>query len=375
MAIQLVLALLPWVLILGGWVWLSRRAQGMLGRGNPFAELTKSKSRKFDATLATGVSFDDIAGLDGAKRDLQEIVQFLKQPERFTRLGAKVPRGVLLVGPPGTGKTLFARAVAGESGVPFFSINASEFVEMFVGLGAARVRDLFQEAKKQAPAIVFIDEIDAVGRARGAGLGMAERRTRADPESAARRAGRLRARPAAGGAGGDQQARRARSGAAAAGALRSAHGHRSPRRSAARQAILAGSHQGQAAGRRRRPAPRRREQRRLLGRGSRQPGQRGGDQRHPARRRFDSRAADFSTASDKIVLGDPREGKLTAKERRRVAVHEAGHALVAHVSPDTEPLKRVIDPAARARAGRDPAGGAGGSAPGHAWRASRPAGP
>ena len=133
--------------------------------------MIKNQSRKFDKATSVNVTFDDIAGLKAAKRDLQEIVQFLKEPERFQRLGGKVPRGVLLVGPPGTGKTLLARAVAGESGVPFFSISASEFIEMFVGLGAARVRDLFREAKKSAPAIVFIDEIDAVGRARGAGLG------------------------------------------------------------------------------------------------------------------------------------------------------------------------------------------------------------
>ena len=115
--------------------------------------------------------FDDVAGLSSAKQDLQEIVDFLREPERFRRLGGKVPRGVLLVGPPGTGKTLVARAVAGESGVPFFSINGSEFIELFVGVGASRVRELFDEAKKAAPAIIFIDEIDAVGRVRGTGLG------------------------------------------------------------------------------------------------------------------------------------------------------------------------------------------------------------
>ena len=130
-----------------------------------------NKGRKFDKTTSVQVKFEDVAGSKAAKGDLWEIVEFLKEPERFRRLGGKVPRGVLLVGPPGTGKTLLARAVAGESGVPFYSISASEFIEMFVGLGAARVRDLFKEAKKNAPAIVFIDEIDAVGRARGAGLG------------------------------------------------------------------------------------------------------------------------------------------------------------------------------------------------------------
>ena len=169
--VQLMLSLLPWALIIGFWVWMSRRAKTMIGAGNPFGGMAKNQSRKFDKTTSVNVTFEDIAGLKAAKRDLQEVVQFLKEPDRFQRLGGKVPRGVLLIGPPGTGKTLLARAVAGESGVPFFSISASEFIEMFVGLGAARVRDLFRDAKKSAPAIVFIDEIDAVGRARGAGLG------------------------------------------------------------------------------------------------------------------------------------------------------------------------------------------------------------
>merc|ERR1712100_427116 len=120
---------------------------------------------------STQVTFSDVAGVEGAKLELTEVVDFLKKPDRFTAVGAKIPKGVLLVGPPGTGKTLLAKAVAGEAGVPFFSISGSEFVEMFVGVGASRVRDLFEQAKKNAPCIVFIDEIDAVGRQRGAGLG------------------------------------------------------------------------------------------------------------------------------------------------------------------------------------------------------------
>src|SRR5690606_13646218 len=170
---QLLSSLLPFALIIGFWIWLSRRAQRMMSSGGgPFGGMMKGgKSRKFEKSTSVNVTFDDVAGLKSAKQDLQEIVQFLKEPERFRRLGGKVPRGVLLIGPPGTGKTLLARAVAGESGVAFFSISASEFIEMFVGVGAARVRELFAEAKKSAPAIIFIDEIDAVGRSRGAGLG------------------------------------------------------------------------------------------------------------------------------------------------------------------------------------------------------------
>jgi cell division protease FtsH len=171
-AVQVALTLLPWVFIIGVSVWMSRRAKGMLGAGGPFAAWTGQRGRRFDKAKAVKTTFEDVAGSRAAKRDLRELVDFLKEPERFRRLGGKVPRGVLLVGPPGTGKTLLARAVAGESGVPFYSISAAEFIEMFVGLGAARVRDLFREAKRDAPAIVFIDEIDAVGRARGAGLGV-----------------------------------------------------------------------------------------------------------------------------------------------------------------------------------------------------------
>ena len=130
----------------------------------------KSKAR-LHMEPSTQVTFSDVAGVEGAKLELTEVVDFLKSPDRFTAVGAKIPKGVLLVGPPGTGKTLLAKAVAGEAGVPFFSISGSEFVEMFVGVGASRVRDLFEQAKKNAPCIVFIDEIDAVGRQRGAGMG------------------------------------------------------------------------------------------------------------------------------------------------------------------------------------------------------------
>jgi cell division protease FtsH len=141
----------------------------MGGPGNPMA-FGKSKA-KFQMEPNTGVTFDDVAGVDEAKADFEEVVEFLKRPERFTAVGAKIPKGVLLVGPPGTGKTLLAKAIAGEAGVPFFSISGSEFVEMFVGVGASRVRDLFKKAKENAPCIIFVDEIDAVGRSRGAGVG------------------------------------------------------------------------------------------------------------------------------------------------------------------------------------------------------------
>ncbi len=157
------------VALVGGLLFLFRRSNQMGGPGQAM-DFAKSKAR-FSMDAQTGVKFDDVAGIEEAKEELQEVVTFLKKPERFTAVGAKIPKGVLLIGPPGTGKTLLAKAIAGEAGVPFFSASGSEFVEMFVGVGASRVRDLFKKAKENAPCIIFIDEIDAVGRQRGAGIG------------------------------------------------------------------------------------------------------------------------------------------------------------------------------------------------------------
>jgi cell division protease FtsH len=164
---SIILSLLPVLLIGGFFFYMMRQAQGTNNQALSFG---KSRARMFIGNKPT-VTFDDVAGVEEAKQELTEVVEFLKYPEKFSSLGARIPRGVLLVGPPGTGKTMLARAVAGEAGVPFFSISGSEFVEMFVGVGASRVRDLFDQAKRNAPCIVFIDEIDAVGRQRGAGLG------------------------------------------------------------------------------------------------------------------------------------------------------------------------------------------------------------
>src|SRR5687767_6132280 len=161
------LSLLPVVLIGGFFFYMMRQAQGTNNQALSFG---KSRARMFIGNKPT-TTFEDVAGVDEAKQELSEVVEFLKYPEKFSSLGARIPRGVLLVGPPGTGKTMLARAVAGEAGVPFFSISGSEFVEMFVGVGASRVRDLFDQAKRNSPCIVFVDEIDAVGRQRGAGLG------------------------------------------------------------------------------------------------------------------------------------------------------------------------------------------------------------
>lgn len=336
---QIALTILPWALIIGVAVWVSRRGKGVLGAGGPFAAFVGNKGRKFDKATSVRTTFDDVAGSRAAKNDLMEIVNFLKEPERFQRLGGKVPRGVLLVGPPGTGKTLLARAIAGESGVPFYSISASEFIEMFVGLGAARVRELFSEAKKNAPAIVFIDEIDAVGRARGAGLGAGhdEREqtlnqllsemdgfersdlvvvvaatNRPDVlDPALLRPGRF-----------DRRILVDRPELAARKAILGVHSKGMPLSSDVNLQHVAESTVGfsgadlanlvnEAA-----LSATRQSREEILG-------------------------EDFSTAFDKIVLGDPRETKLDSKEKKRVAIHESGHALVAQYSAETDPPNRV----------------------------------
>lgn len=160
----------PMLLLVGVWIFFMRQMQGGGGGGKGAMSFGRSRARMLNEET-TRVTFQDVAGVDEAKDELHEVVQFLSEPKKFTRLGGRIPKGVLLVGPPGTGKTLLARAVAGEAGVPFFSISGSDFVEMFVGVGASRVRDLFAQGKKNAPCLIFIDEIDAVGRQRGAGLG------------------------------------------------------------------------------------------------------------------------------------------------------------------------------------------------------------
>ena len=157
----------PMLLLIGIWIFFMRQMQSGAGKAMGFG---KSKAKLLTGKLSR-VTFDDVAGIDEAKQELEEVVDFLKHPQKFQRLGGKIPNGLLLVGPPGTGKTLLARAIAGEANVPFFTISGSDFVEMFVGVGASRVRDMFEQGKKNAPCIIFIDEMDAVARHQGAGLG------------------------------------------------------------------------------------------------------------------------------------------------------------------------------------------------------------
>ncbi len=170
--LNVIFSFLPWIIVLGIWFLIMRRMQGGGGGGSTRGIFNFGKSKaKLINESSIKITFKDVAGADEAKQELQEIIEFLREPTKFQKLGGKIPRGVLLLGPPGTGKTLLARAVAGEAGVPFFSISGADFVEMFVGVGASRVRDLFEQGKRSAPCIIFIDEIDAVGRHRGAGLG------------------------------------------------------------------------------------------------------------------------------------------------------------------------------------------------------------
>ncbi len=338
--VSILSSVLPWVLIFGAWIWMSRRAAGAVA-SSPLGRMLAGRQSRVDVDPAKRVKtkFDDVAGLQSAKRDLQEIVDFLRTPENFRRLGGKVPHGILLVGPPGTGKTLLARAVAGEAGVPFFSVSASEFIELFVGVGAKRVRDLFEQAKQLSPAIVFIDEIDAVGRSRGAGLGggndereqtLNQLLSEMDGFSrndltivlaatnrpdvlypALLRPGRF-----------DRRVMVDRPELGARQSILGVHTRDKPlapdvdlETVAAMTAGFSGADLANLANEA------------ALG---------------ATRRKGNAiEARDFSAAYDKIVLGDPRETKLDRAERERIAVHESGHAVTAFFERFAEPPSRV----------------------------------
>jgi cell division protease FtsH len=340
--------LLPWLLIIGLFFYASRKMQERMLGGGP-GELFgfgKSRARRFRRG-SMEIGFDDVAGLENAKRDLHEIIDFLKEPERFRKLGAKIPKGILLMGPPGTGKTLLAKAVAGEAEVPFYSISGSEFVEMFVGVGASRVRDMFDSAKKEAPAIIFIDEIDSVGRVRGSGLGgghdereqtlnqiLAEmdgfepeqtvvvlaatnRPDVLDP--ALLRPGRF-----------DRKITLELPRKEARQKILEVHARNIPldddvdlQNLAARTVGFSGADLENLMN----------EAALLAGRANRD--------------KVDARLLD--AARDKIVLGAEKETVLNEEEKQRVAYHESGHALLACLLPNTDPLAKVtIIPRGRA---------------------------
>jgi cell division protease FtsH len=340
---QILVSWTPMLLLIGVWVFFMRQMQGGGGRAMGFG---KSKAKLLTEKHGR-VTFEDVAGIDEAKAELEEIVDFLRDPAKFQKLGGKIPKGVLLVGPPGTGKTLLARSIAGEANVPFFTISGSDFVEMFVGVGASRVRDMFEQGKKNAPCLIFIDEIDAVGRHRGAGLGggndereqtlnqmlvemdgfesnegviiiaATNRPDVLDPPCCARPL-----RPPGGGA--------------------------EPRRDGPREDPARAHAQG-AARLRRGPEDDRPRHARLLRRGPRQPGERGALLAARTGRRTVG-MAEFEAAKDKVMMGAERRSLvMNDDEKRMTAYHEAGHALVAMHEEECDPVhKATIIPRGRA---------------------------
>jgi len=335
---QFLLAMLPWALIIGVWIYVMRRSQRLQGGPGGLFTFGESKARLYDASNPK-ITFKDVAGMDNVKTELRETIDFLKDPSKFRKLGAKVPKGVLLVGPPGTGKTLLARATAGEAAVPFFSISASEFIEMFVGVGASRVRDMFKKARAAQPSIIFIDEIDAVGRTRGAGLGgghdereqtlnqLLSEMDGFDPheevivmaatnrpdvlDPALLRPGRF-----------DRSIVIDRPGLKERKMILQVH---------VRNKVLADDVNLET-----------------IARGT--PGLTGADLENMAneaaliavrknKQRVDM--SDFEDARDIILMGSVREETMSELEKRITAYHEAGHALVAHSLPHTDPIHKI----------------------------------
>lgn len=347
---QVLLSVLPWLLIIAFFIYTSRLLQQRMGGSGGgregFFGFGRSKARLYESTNQP-VTFDDVAGADGAKQELQEIVDFLSDPERFRALGAKMPHGVLLMGPPGTGKTLLAKATAHEAGVPFYSISGSEFIEMFVGVGASRVRDMFAEARKHAPALIFIDEIDSVGRVRGTGLGggndereqtlnqvLAEMDGFAGEEAvvvlaatnrpdvldpALLRPGRFDRKVAL-----ELPQREARK------AILKVHSRKVPLADDVNLDDLAAITVGFSGA----------DLANLVNEAALM-----------AARDNVSTVSDthFHKAYDKVVMGAERRDLLNPSERKRTAVHESGHALVALALPETDPLRHIsIIPRGRA---------------------------
>ncbi len=337
----LLIMALPWILIIGYFIYVRKKMQGQSGGmmgGGGILGIGKSKAKKFRREKAN-VTFEDVAGLANAKKDLMEIIDYLKSPEKFAKLGADIPKGVLLMGPPGTGKTLLAKATAGEADVTFFSISGSEFIEMFVGVGASRVRDMFETAKKEAPSVIFIDEIDSVGRARGTGLGgghdereqtlnqilsemdgfeanesvvvMAATNRPDVLDSALTRPGRF-----------DRQIVLELPQKEARKRILEIHTRKVPvdddvnlDNLAARTVSFSGADLKNLVN----------EAALLAGR----------------KHRDKVTKVDFDEARDKILLGAEREEKINEEEKKVIAYHEAGHALIAQLLPNTDPLQKV----------------------------------
>ncbi|MCL4763170.1 MAG: ATP-dependent zinc metalloprotease FtsH, partial [Burkholderiales bacterium] len=329
----------PALLLIGAYVWMFRRAQAGGGMGGGLLGIGRSRARRYDQEQGDKVTFDDVAGIDEAEAELVEIVEFLRDPPKFTRLGGTAPKGVLLIGSPGTGKTLLAKAVAGEAGVPFFSMSAAEFVEMIVGVGAARVRDLFKQAREHAPAIIFIDELDAIGRARGqvAIGGSSEQEqtlnqilTEMDGfssregiivlaatnqpdvlDKALLRPGRFDRRVVVNLP--DKAGREA---------ILRVHTRKVPLATDASLAQIAASTPGFSGA----------DLKNLVNEAALLAARRAQD---------DVRARDFTDALEKIVLGPARPILLSPADRERIAYHEGGHAILGLVVPGADPVHRV----------------------------------
>ena len=335
---EMIRGFLPWILLLALMFWFWGAAQKRMTQGGGPFDFSRSKARRARKETSTA-SLDDVAGIESAKREIAEIIDFLKSPEKYRALGAVMPKGVLLVGPPGTGKTLLARAIAGEAEVPFYSISASEFIEMFVGVGAARVRDMFKEARKDAPALIFIDELDAIGRSRGAGLGgghdereqtlnqiltemdgfeahenvlVLAATNRPDVlDSALLRPGRF-----------DRKITLDRPHKEARAAILKVHVRKVPLANDVDLEQLA----------------------------ARTIGFSGADLKNlvneaaltAARENLhEVNAHCFELARDRIILGEERDTKLTPKEREAIAYHECGHAIMAYYMPNADPLTKL----------------------------------
>ncbi|WP_236833766.1 ATP-dependent zinc metalloprotease FtsH [Blastococcus sp. KM273129] len=336
---QLLFGFGPTILLVALLVWLARRSAAGAGLGAGLG-LGKSKARRYSPEAGPRTTFDDVAGIDDVEEEVREIVDFLRNPDRYRRLGARVPKGVLLCGPPGTGKTLLARAVAGEAGVPFFSVSAAEFIEMIVGVGASRVRDLFEQAKKDAPAIIFIDELDAIGRARGSGaaVGGHDEREQTLNQILTEMDG------FDGSEGVVVMAATNRPEILDPALLRAGRFDRrvtvNPPDTTGRQQILAVHVRGVPLA----------DDVDLAVLASATPGMVGADLRNLvneaallAARRDHERVqmADFTDALEKIVLGAERKILLSPEERERTAYHESGHALLGMLTRGADPVRKI----------------------------------
>lgn len=346
---NLLVSVLPWVLIFGLFAWSNRALQNRMGGGGGAGGLfgfSKSRARLYE-NLDRKISFDEVAGLDSAKHDLREVIEYLKNPDKFRRLGAALPKGILMMGPPGTGKTLLAKATAAEAGVPFFSISGSEFVEMFVGVGAGRVRSMFQQAREKAPALIFIDEIDSVGRVRGTGVGGGnDEREQTLNQILAEMDGFEPTEPII------VLAATNRPDVLDPALLRPGRFDRKitldlPQKKARLQILQVHT--------RKKPVAQNVDLEQLAGRTI---GFSGADLEnlvneaalHAANTDKEQiEQVDFEYAHDKIILGSERQDLLNDRDKQRIAYHEAGHALLSLFLPNADPLAKItIIPRGRA---------------------------